>query len=1338
MYIVRDSRSGCSNDFKCIYTRNSECILFDTLCRYTMKHTKMFNNVCQMFWLLLSYAVAINSREIKVLPKDCSNVRFQNCTRLTEALQEIESDTTLILISGDEHVLEQHVLVHDLWNITLVSGSKQSDVTITCSEGVGLAFINITNLTLQQLTIQGCGLSGGSLHNATVAVNDIVDMFFQVPTSLHIAVLLGSISDAHLINVTVRDMVGLGLLGINLVGSSSMEGVTFANNTFENCTFGLSRTVLQNYQYQIGGGVFLAYFDYHDSLTKESRATELTVHESNFLDNHDCSTTGVFARRMQFSNTLCNEGYTVGAGGGLSVMITQKNFSVNVSVMSCFFRGNLAKYGSGAHVSHFVNSKHSKILFYRCTFIGNGGIRFTNGAGMAVFSNVLRPFDCNNSEGYFLNSIDVEITESVFNNNVAFSGGGIYSLFVHSFADNINSESVKLVYSNCTFENNTAVFGSAIFAYEHNIVTASSQTKPPGGLVVVSNISARYNTILDQIRSSRNSSGIIDVRYIHLVLSGTSTLAYNSGTALRARRSQVNVSGRANFDHNVGNFGGAISLVAYSFLVIHNNTIVIFKNNHASYRGGVFYVDLEYEPDFIQQDCFLYLDTSDQFCSDSDGCVDISRLGITITFAGNTAVSGSIVYGSALQTCAWGEGLRNASDSSENLFSILAKNEQTHTIFEFDSGPMDVRSVTTRSANLEMDNSETEFAYMPGQQFNITLTATDRLGQQIAVSVSSTVLPPDPTDNQNYSAISTVGNSNFWALRVNGSSSVPVKVQGAQHQQIRMAVFTTDSSAANQKITVNLTECVPGYNYLQEELSCVCIPEFEEHGISCSPQAYLTIPSSVWVGLFALDNGSRSNAIAVHSCIFDYCKLGEKVIAAGDFDAQCAEGYNRGGVLCGSCSEGYSIVFGNSRRCLLCVNNSTLALILAFIVAGVLLVAMVAFLKVDLSSGYINGLLFYSHILGPFIFRLAPTAPAIFLPVAFLNLDLGIETCFYNGMNALAYAGLQFVFPFYLYLLMGIIVIMARYIKCPCRETVSTGKTFATLLILSYTKILRICIIVLHYVKVDAVTCTRSSIRWATDPSVHYFSGWHVALAVLSILLLITYLIPLPLILLFPSKAYSFKYTRKMKPILDAFFAPFRPKFRCWLGIRLLTAIMLSITSIFLSSHSVCLTAIVITVLVFVQTLLKPYRGFCRNASDSFLLANMIVLFIGILFLNEQSSYIQERCTIFSAAVVSVAYIVFLGVLLYQIFHRLPLSAQTTITEKLERNTFSKALVQLYQELTASESEVVHDHELDVYIQFSDREEDDGTEESTFGKGVSVVGAPQDSEGSAEMNYASS
>ena len=47
--------------------------------------------------------------------------------------------------------------------------------------------------------------------------------------------------------------------------------------------------------------------------------------------------------------------------------------------------------------------------------------------------------------------------------------------------------------------------------------------------------------------------------------------------------------------------------------------------------------------------------------------------------------------------------------------------------------------------------------------------------------------------------------------------------------------------------------------------------------------------------------------------------------------------------------------------------------------------------------------------------------------ISWLNLDFAIETCFVSGLNAYWKTWLQFVFPFYIWALAGLIVLICRY-----------------------------------------------------------------------------------------------------------------------------------------------------------------------------------------------------------------------------------------------------------------------------------------------------------------------
>ena len=76
--------------------------------------------------------------------------------------------------------------------------------------------------------------------------------------------------------------------------------------------------------------------------------------------------------------------------------------------------------------------------------------------------------------------------------------------------------------------------------------------------------------------------------------------------------------------------------------------------------------------------------------------------------------------------------------------------------------------------------------------------------------------------------------------------------------------------------------------------------------------------------------------------------------------------------------------------------------------------------------------------------------------IAWINLDFGVETCFYSGMDIYQKTWLQFVFPLYIWLLVGSTILVSHY-------STSATKIFgrniiavlATLFLLSYTKILK-------------------------------------------------------------------------------------------------------------------------------------------------------------------------------------------------------------------------------------------------------------------------------------------
>ena len=157
------------------------------------------------------------------------------------------------------------------------------------------------------------------------------------------------------------------------------------------------------------------------------------------------------------------------------------------------------------------------------------------------------------------------------------------------------------------------------------------------------------------------------------------------------------------------------------------------------------------------------------------------------------------------------------------------------------------------------------------------------------------------------------------------------------------------------------------------------------------------------------------------------------------------------------------MVLGTS-HCKQC-SNSHIALLIPFALMGIALVFLLLVCKLTVATGTLSGLLFYANIVGVnhTIFLPVNSTDALSLFLAWLNLDFGIETCFFDGMDAYTKIWLQFVFPAYIWLLVGIVIFISnfsrRFADLLGNNPVSV---LATLILLSYTKIDPLHIVYCH------------------------------------------------------------------------------------------------------------------------------------------------------------------------------------------------------------------------------------------------------------------------------------
>ena len=113
-------------------------------------------------------------------------------------------------------------------------------------------------------------------------------------------------------------------------------------------------------------------------------------------------------------------------------------------------------------------------------------------------------------------------------------------------------------------------------------------------------------------------------------------------------------------------------------------------------------------------------------------------------------------------------------------------------------------------------------------------------------------------------------------------------------------------------------------------------------------------------------------------------------------------------------------------------------------------------------------------------------------------------------------------------------------------------KTFSTLFLLCYTSVGETCILILAWQLIDGLNGT----YWYADPTIQYGEGFHGLLVFVALVLILVFILPFSIGLLLPPLILRTRLSIMLKPLLDAFWNPFKPNFRFWIGLRALLRIV--------------------------------------------------------------------------------------------------------------------------------------------------------------------------------------
>ena len=725
------------------------------------------------------------------------------------------------------------------------------------------------------------------------------------------------------------------------------------------------------------------------------------------------------------------------------------------------------------------------------------------------------------------------------------------------------------------------------------------------------------------------SGGAIFLQYGQINFTSTTkfiknTAQHYSGGALLAYGTIINTSEHVfmNFSCNYAGLFGGVMYLEQSTLILASNTTLKTSHNHAKQHGGAIfnrdyatYVQCSNLSVFIQLPyCFL----------------DLHEHSYIISYNDSAGGDGSFLFGGMLDHCRFKSGINMPHEMLINngILNITSWDEKRN---EISSEPF----------NLDFCKSlMTPIKVQRGVEFNLSIQAFGQGNHAIPATILSRVSNDAKLEaGQNFQNISSQ------------CSNITYSIYSSKNQVMYNLTLYPDGpchkfKVAQRIIEVEILPCPRGF--VLSGKKCVC-----EERLACYTDCIIQDTSfkrrknvsSFWMGV------ENDSLLLYPFCPHDYCTPKDVDITLDNLDIQCAA--NRRGRLCGECTTNYSLLLGSS-RCEHCSSNY-LALLIPFTVAGITLIAFLSFFRLTVANGMINSLILYANFVQvnkDILYLKNSNILTVF--IAWLNLDLGIETCFFNGLDAYIKTWLQFAFPFYIWILISIIIFTSRY-SMTISKLIGTDPiaVLATLILMSYTKILKLIIDVFSFVYLEGPNGEKVSV-WLKDGNLPRLGYKHLLQVGATSLVAAFFFLPFTFLLIFGPCLYRIPHRKcvrllnKIKPVLDSYYAPYKKNTRYWTGFLLLVRCILYIIFTYYSLDNVnkSFMAIIITfsvLLLLIWITGKIYHKFYLNLMEGVVYLNLIVLSV-IGLANVEHYVVIVYC------LVGVVMVTMIGVILYQFY----------------------------------------------------------------------------------------
>ena len=259
----------------------------------------------------------------------------------------------------------------------------------------------------------------------------------------------------------------------------------------------------------------------------------------------------------------------------------------------------------------------------------------------------------------------------------------------------------------------------------------------------------------------------------------------------------------------------------------------------------------------------------------------------------------------------------------------------------------------------------------------------------------------DPRAGHTHPPLLHKGSTTFTTVNV---VSHDIRPCHTPHQHVCGAVLSAGITDTWWLITVN---------------NCLCDPKLHTFINKCHQEnRTLEREGTFWITYIdSTDNSGGYNYLIYPHCPLNYChppttKVYINLSMELGSDAQC--NFNRSGTLCGRCQAGFSLSLGSS-HCIQCSKwwpAICAIIIVAFFLSGIALVTILLVLNLTVAMGTLNGIIFYANVINANTSTFLPfkTPNYITVVISWLNLELGIDTCLFKGLDTYWKTLLQLAF----------------------------------------------------------------------------------------------------------------------------------------------------------------------------------------------------------------------------------------------------------------------------------------------------------------------------------------